>query len=206
MSDLLLVCNYWPFFPLPEIRRFDYTAIDGSMEPLTAVFYFDPKRQAMIYADYDHNGTWKDNWVYTYQPGVGVNEWGDDYPNKTVVMSPGILWGDMVRVGDVISNKPKFDTFRCSPWQFGEGDQIVKFESWCAKWTNQAGKVWDDVLIFSYEQRWNCGKWTGARYYNAAGVGPIALEWIAQGPDGNFVTTARMDAVVTSYNKEALVA
>lgn len=206
MSDLIACVRYWPFTFSQRILRWDYTAVDGSMEPLVALFYYDPSTNSLIYGDYKHDGTWTDNWYLQYQPGQGVIEWMDTYPNKTVKMSPGIGWGDLVRIGDTYVGKPVFDTFGCSPPQVGSGDQIVNYEALHPTWTNQAGKVWEDVLQISYMQRWNGGKWGGARYWLAAGLGPCAVQWQAQNDAGEIVTVARMDGELTIYNDEAKVA
>ena len=206
MSDLIAVVHYWPFTFSQRILRWDYTAIDGSMDPLVALFYYDPQTNSLVYGDYKHDGTFVDNWFLQYQPGQGVMEWRDDYPTKRVVMSPGIGWGDLVRIGDTYVNKPSFDTFACSPPQIGSGDQIVNFEAHHPTWTNEAGKVWEDVLQISYMQRWGGGKWAGARYHLAAGLGPCAVTWQAENDKGEIVTTSRMDGELTIYNNEAKVA
>jgi len=206
MSDLIAVVRYWPFTFSTRIIRWDYTDTGGTMEPLVALFYYDAATNSLIYGDYDHTGTFKDNWYLQYQPGQGVVEWRDDYPNKKVVMSPGIGWGDLVNIGDTFVNKPSFDTFACSPPQIGSGDQIVNFEAHHLKWTNAAGKEWDDVLQISYMQRWGGGKWAGARYWLAAGLGPCAVQWQAENDKGEIVTTSRMDGEITIYNGEQAVA
>lgn len=205
MSDLIPVVRYWPFSFDQRIIRWDYKAIDDSMPPLVALFYYDPNTNSMIYGDYKADGTWADNWFMQYRPGEGVVEWRDDYPGKSVVMSPPIYWGDMVRIGDSVANKPKFDTFKCSPWQVGSGEQIVVFEQLLPNWINSAGIAFNDVLVFSYQQRWGNGKWSGARYWNAAGLGPCAVQWKAQDPQGNWVETARMDGALTIYDNGAKV-
>ena len=206
MSDLIPVVKYWPFTFSQRIIRWDYAYIDGSGDPLTALFYYDAPSNSLIYGDYKSDGTFLDNWFMQYRPGQGVVEWRDDYPTKRIVMSPPIFWGDMVRIGDTVTNTPSFDTFKCSPLQIGSGEQIVVFEELLPSWTNNSGETFNDVLVFSYQQRWNGGKWTGGRYWNAAGLGPCAVQWKAQGPDGNFVEVARMDGKLTIYNDEAKTA
>jgi hypothetical protein len=206
MSDLIPVVRYWPFTFSQRIIRWDYTAVDGSMEPLVALFFYDAPSNSLVYADYDAKGVWKDNWYLRYIPGFGVAEWMDTYPGKSVTLSPPIGWGDMVRIGDTYTNHPAFDTFRCSPPQIGSGDQIVTFEALHPTWSNDAGKVWEDVLQISYMQRWSGGKWSGARYWLAAGLGPCAVQWQAEGDNGEIVTVARMDGEITIYNDEAKVA
>lgn len=206
MSELIPVVRYWPFDFSTRILRWDYTALDGSMDPLVALFYYDAASNSMIYGDYKHDGTWVDNWYMQYQPGVGVAEWQDTYPNKSVVMSPPIGWGDLVNIGDTYIGKPAFDTFRCSPPQIGSGDQMVTYEALHPTWTNNAGKVWNDVLEISYMQRWNGGKWAGARYWLAAGLGPCAVQWQAENDKGEIVVVSRMDGKLTIYNANTQVA
>ena len=64
------------------------------------------------------------------------------------------------------------------------------------------GVVYNDVLQFTYLQSWSGKRATGARYWMAKGVGPVAVQWLAQDPKDpqKLIETARMDAVVTSYN------
>jgi hypothetical protein len=74
------------------------------------------------------------------------------------------------------------------------------------EFTLSNGDKYEDVLTMVYQQSWG-SKTTGARYYMAKGIGPIALNWIAPDPNkpGNFITTARMDAkytVIDGYQKD----
>lgn len=198
---MIFVPGYWPYFKTHELRRFDYTVDDGTMEPITAVFSYDPRTDSMLYADYDGAGTWKDTWYYQYRPGFGIAEWRDDYPgNKVVVMDPPIGWGEFATVGQTYTNSPKMDPFRSCPPAIAQGWQVVVFEALLDSFTLRNGRAYPNVLQFLYQQSWNGGKSGGARYWMACGVGPIAVQWVAQGPDGQMVETSRMDAVVTSYN------
>jgi hypothetical protein len=206
MSDLIPVVKYWPFTFSQRIIRWDYTDTGGTMDPLVALFYYDAQSNSLIYGDYDHAGNFKDNWYMRYVPGFGVAEWRDTYPNKVVTLSPAIGWGDMVRIGDTYVNQPEFDTFSCNPPQIGSGEQIVKFENHFDHWENDAGTPFEDVLVISYMQRWGNGKWAGARYWLAAGLGPCAVQWQAQNDAGEIITTTRMDGKITIYNGEAKVA
>jgi hypothetical protein len=203
MSDKILVAAYWPFFNNNEWRRFDYTAVDGSMPPITSVFSYDPKTNSMLYDDYDANGVWKDRWYYQYRAGFGIAEWRDDYPNnKVVVMNPPIGWGNLESIGEAYQNKPAMDPFKCWPWSFAKGRQIVAFEALLQNFVVNCGIVYYDVLQFTYLQSWSGKPATGARYWMARGIGPVAVQWLAQDSKDptKIIETARMDAVVTHVN------
>ena len=198
---MIFVPGYWPYFKTHELRRFDYTAIDGSMPPLTAVFSYDPTTDSMLYADYNGEGVWRDTWFYQYRPGFGIAEWRDDYPgDKRVVMSPPIGWGEWATIGQTYTNSPKMDPLRSWPPSCAQGWQAVVFEALLDSFTTMNGTVYNNVLQFCYQQSWNGGKPAGARYWMALGVGPVAVQWVAQNDQGQVIETARMDAVVTSYN------
>ena len=47
----------------------------------------------MLYNNYDSAGTWLNKWFYRYNPGFGVAEWRDDYPNNKKV----VLKNDYIR-------------------------------------------------------------------------------------------------------------
>jgi hypothetical protein len=202
MSDTILVAAYWPFFNTHEWRRFDYTAVDGSMAPITSVFSYDPTTASMLYDDYDGKGVWKDRWFYQYRAGFGVAEWRDDYPGKKVVMNPPIGWGNLVTLGSDYINYPAMDPFKCWPPSFSKGVQCVHYEALLPNFLVSSGIVYNDVLQFTYLQSWDGKPATGARYWMALGIGPVAVQWIAQDPNdrSKLIETARMDAVVTSYN------
>lgn len=203
MSNTIFVAAYWPFFNTNEWRRFDYTAVDGSMEPITSVFSWDPQTNSMLYDDYDGKGVWKDRWFYQYRAGFGVAEWRDDYPGgKKVVMSPPIGWGNLETIGSNYQNHPNMDPFRCWPPSFARGVQVVVYEQQLQNFLVSSGIVYTDVLQFTYLQSWDGKPATGARYWMALGVGPVAVQWLAQDPkDPNkIIQTARMDAVVTHVN------
>lgn len=203
MSDTIFVPAYWPYFNTHEWRRFDYTAVDGSMDPITSVFSFDPSTNSMLYDDYDGKGVWKDRWYYQYRAGFGIAEWRDDYPGgKKVVMDPPIGWGNLEVIGGSYQNSPKMDPFRSWPPAIAKGQQIVAFEKHLANFLVASGIVYQDVLQFTYLQSWDGKPAIGARYWMALGIGPVAVQWLAQDPKDKtkIIETARMDAVVTSYN------
>jgi hypothetical protein len=203
MSDKIFIAGYWPYFNTSEWRRFDYTAVDGSMEPITSVFSYDPQTNSMLYDDYDGHGVWKDRWFYQYRAGFGIAEWRDDYPGgKKVVMNPPIGWGNLQEVGSDYINYPAMDPFKCWPPAFAKGTQCVHYEAKLTNFLVESGIVYNDVLQFTYLQSWDGKPATGARYWMALGIGPVAVQWIAQDPNdrSKLIETARMDAVVTSYN------
>jgi len=193
---MIFMPAYWPFFNSGELRRFDYTAIDGSMPPITSVFSYDKGTGSMLYIDYDAHLTWKDTWYYRYDIGSGVNEWRDDYPDKKVVMSPPIGWGEYVEK-DYITY-PKMSLLQSWPPTMARGIQIVHIETLLDYW-----QTYNDVLVFTYMQAWDGKPGTGARYWMAKGVGPVAVQWLAQDPKDPtkpMIQTSRMDANVSSVN------
>jgi len=189
---MIRVADYWPFFKTSELRRFDYTAVDGSMPNLTDVFAYDKGSDSMLYVNYDAHLTWKSTWYYQNRPGFGVAEWRDDYPGgKKIVMNPPIGWGEYVEIGGSYVNKPKMSPFQSWPPAMSSGVQICAYEA-----------LQDDTLIFTYLQSWSGKPGTGARYWMKRGVGPVSVQWLAQDPKDPYgkplIETARMDAVVTS--------
>lgn len=201
----IFIPDYWPLFVTGELRRFDYTAIDDSMPPITSVFAYDKGSNSMLYIDYDAHLTEKDRWYYQYRPGFGIAEWRDDYPGgKKVVMNPPIGWGEYQDIGSDYINYPKMDLFRSWPPAMAKGVQICHYEQLLDKFRVQTGVIYPDVLVFTYLQSWDGKPAGGARYWMAKGVGPIAVQWLAQDPTNPYskpiIQTARMDAVVSTIN------
>jgi hypothetical protein len=205
------VVEYWPFWTTPgKLRRFDYTAIDDSMPPITAVFAYDVGSKSMLYVDYDAHLNWKDTWYLKYDPRNGVMEWRDDYEGgKKVVMNPGIGWGNIQEIGGSYINYPKMDPFQSWPPAMAQGVQIVAYEELLPSFRLTNGKVYNDVLVFTYLQSWSGKPGGGARYWMAKGVGPIAVQWLAQDPTNPYskplIQTARMDADVSDVDPSALI-
>lgn len=200
------VVEYWPFWKtVGKLRRFDYTAVDGSMPPITSVFAYDKGSDSMLYIDYDAHLNWKDTWYLKYAPNNGVMEWRDDYPGgKKVVMNPGIGWGNVEQIGGSYVNKPKMDPIQSWPPAMASGVQCVAYEALLPGMTLASGKTYNDVLQFTYLQSWSGKPGSGARYWMAKGVGPIAVQWLAQDPTNPYskpiIETARMDAIVTEVD------
>jgi len=209
MATLINVRNYWPFWSDPNhLRRFDYTAIDGSMPPLTSVFGYDKTMNCMKLFDYDSHLNLVDIWYYDYRPGKGgVAEFRDDYPtkDKKIVMDGllgrPIMWGDVQSIGQSIVNYPKMNPLQSWPPSFSGGCQTVAFEDMIPSLTLANGQTYTNVLQYSYLQSWDGHPATGARYWSAFGVGPVSLQWVAQDPTNPtgkpIIQTARMDAIVT---------
>jgi hypothetical protein len=195
---------YWPMFNTSELRRFDYTAIDDSMPPITSVFAYDKGTDSMLYIDYDAHLTFKDKWYYRYNKGSGINEWRDDYPDKKIVMSPGIGWGEYLDVGSDFITYPQMNPLQSWPPAIAKGVQIVHVEKLLDQFRVQTGVMYQNVIQFTYLQAWDGKPGSGARYWMACGVGPIAVQWLAQDPTNPYsrpiIETARMDAVVTTVN------
>jgi hypothetical protein len=175
---MLFVPAYWPFFKSGELRRFDYSNPDAPS--FTSVFSYDKGSDSMLYNNYDSAGTWLNKWYYQYRTGFGVAEWRDDYPgNKKVVLNPPIGWGEFQEVGSDYIDYPKFDFFKCWPPASSKGVQIVHFEEQISQ-MNVLGVYYQDVIKFSYLQNWDGKPATGARYWMALGVGPIATQFLTQ--------------------------
>jgi hypothetical protein len=174
----LFIPAYWPLFTTHELRRFDYSA--PAAPNFTSVFSYDPGSNSMLYNNYDSNLNWLNRWYYRYNPGFGIAEWRDDYPNnKKVVMNPAIGWGEFQDIGSTYQNSPQFDFFKCWPPATSSGLQIVNFEQHLSTYTANS-RTYSDILVFSYLQAWNGKPATGARYWMALGVGPIATQFLTQ--------------------------
>lgn len=200
------VVDYWPFWTTPgKLRRFDYTAIDESMPPITSVFAYDVGSKSMLYIDYDAHLTWKDSWYLKYDPANGVMETRDDYPgDRKVVLNPGIGWGNVETIGGSYVNYPKMDPLSSWPPAMAHGVQCVAYEQLLDRMSLTTGRTYNDVLVFTYLQSWSGKPGTGARYWSARGVGPIAVQWLAQDPTDPYskpiISTARMDATVSDVD------
>jgi len=209
-STLVNLPSYWPAFTSEEKRRFDYTSPDGSLAPITSIFAYDRATKSMLYQDYNADMEWQDTWYYSAKPEYGIAEWRDDYPQKNflqkvifgpikkIVMTTPIGWGENLPVGGMYSNRPAFSLLRSTPPQLGRGSQSVVLESVLHDFTTRDGTRYDDVIQFLYQQKWGCGPQTGARYWMAKGVGPVAIQWVAEDPQTHqLVESVRIDAVVT---------
>jgi hypothetical protein len=189
-------------FQTSELRRFDYTAVDDSMPPITSVFAYDQGTKSMVYIDYDAHLNFKDKWFYKFQPGFGIAEWRDDYPSKKVVMSTPIGWGTYHELGDDYINYPRMSLLQSWPPAISKGVQIVHFEKLLPWMRLSDGKHYDDVLQFTYLQSWDGKPGVGGRYWMAKGVGPIAVQWLAQNPTNPrgapIIQTSRMDATIST--------
>lgn len=201
MSNNILVPAYWPLFKTHELRRFDYASENPALPPFTSVFSYDTGSDSMLYNNYDAAGTWLNKWFYQYRPGFGIAEWRDDYPGKKIVLNPPIGWGEMERIGGTYTNYPKFDFFKCWPPMADSGTQIVAFEELIPQ-MNVRNVYYKDILKFSYLQSWSGKPATGARYWMALGVGPIATTFLTQSKADPKVVeeTPRWNAVVTRVN------
>jgi hypothetical protein len=216
MTDQIFIPRYWPFWTDPTLlRRFDYKAVDGSMPNFTSVFSYDDTMKCMKLYDYDSHLTMNDIWFYEYRKGTGVVEFRDDYPekHKKVVMD-GLLgrpipWGDTQVVGQSLIGYPKMNPVQSWPPAFSGGCQIVVFEDLLPNLTLTNGQTYSDVLVYSYLQSWDGHPATGARYWAAAGIGPVRLQWVAQDPSNPtgkpLIQTALMDATVTDVGGSGLV-
>jgi hypothetical protein len=212
MSNNIFMPAYWPFFKTNELRRFDYVGENSTIPPFTSVFSYDVGSDSMLYNNYDPSGKWLNKWFYQYKPGFGVSEWRDDYPKggwpsgrKKVVMDSflgvPIGWGDIGTIGGYYKNKPKMSPILSNPPQFLTGTQIVIWESALNSFALSNGTVYNDVITVVYQQSWG-SKTSGARYWFAKDIGPVAVQWIAPDPNnkGAYITTARMDSKFTIIN------
>ena len=197
----VFVPEFWPLWKSSKVVRFDYAAADGSVAPITSVFSYDKASDSMLLDDYDGNGgAWRDRWFYQYRPGFGIAEWRDDYPGgKKVVMDPPIGWGNYQEIGGSYINYPKMSFWKSWPPAMSSGVQIVAYEALLNSFENKSG-TYNDVLQFTYLQSWSGKPAAGARYWMAAGLGPVSVQWIAQDPKDiskPLIQTARLDATIT---------
>lgn len=189
--SLIVVEEYWPFFCSSEKRRFDYVSIinsapDSAADPFTAIYSYDSKKKSMILSEYSKNGILINKWYYKSIKGFGVAEWRDDTRYSYVVYSEPIGWGHIVNIGEQFFNRPRMCPYKSWPPKLLSGRQIVNFETLHSTFTTQNGSTYYDVLQFSYLQSWGAkGRIGGARYWMAKGIGPIALQWIAEIPKGS---------------------
>jgi hypothetical protein len=101
------------------------------------------------------------------------------------------------------------DPFQSWPPAMAQGVQIVAYEELLPSFRLTNGKVYNDVLVFTYLQSWSGKPGGGARYWMAKGVGPIAVQWLAQDPTNPYskplIQTARMDSDVSDVDPSALI-
>ena len=199
MTESVFVAKYWHFYKTAEKRRFDYYLKGNSKSQFSSTFSYDAATDSMLYVDADENGKWKDTWYLQYRKGFGIAEWRDTYPSgQTKTFSTPIGWGDTELIGSTYSNVPRVDILRtwppCLPLT---GQQYVNYEAVLPTFKLRDGKVYKDVLQMLYQQQFGKTR-GGARGWFAAGVGPIALEWVAPDDKGNIVVTDRYHAKVTS--------
>lgn len=203
------LASYWPVFSSDERRQFYYTA--DNLPPFTSVFSYDAATKSMILQDYSADGQWLNTWYYTPEPGFGIAEWRDDYPQdnaflsalfgpiKKVVLAVPIGWGEVLPVGGVYENTPIFSLLRSAPPQIAIGSQYVRLEAVLDDFTTRDGTTYDDVIQFSYLQQWGSDMQVGARYWMAKDVGPVAIQWIGVNPETQkLIQSVRIDAVVAS--------
>jgi len=157
----------------------------------------------MLLSDYSGGASpvFKDKWYYQYRPGFGLAEWRDDYPGgKKVVMDAPIGWGDTQEIGSAYVNYPQMVWWQSWPPSFSKGCQIVAFEELHPSFSLTTGN-YNNVLQFTYLQSWDSKPALGARYWMAEGIGPVAVQWMAQDPKNPIhnplIITARMDAVIS---------
>jgi len=200
------VRDYWPFWTDTTLyRKFTYVDVTGSMPNFISVFSYDAGSKSMLLTDFDSHLQWRDVWFYQYRPVFGVAEYQDNYPGGKKVVMDGLFgepigWGDKVSIGGSYVNYPKMNPAKSWPPAFASGVQCVAFEAMLPSMTLTNGHTYDNVLQYSYLQAWDGKPGGGARYWAAAGVGPIALAWMAQDPSNPtgkpLIVTARMDADV----------
>ena len=210
---MISVVQYWPFDLVAsrKTRSFRYVDATGVVPSITAVFSYDSAAKELNLAEYDAEGVWQDSWRLVYEPSLGVCEVSDWYPQSNVFekilfgvvrkqnLFLPIEWGGRVTIGQTLKSYPKYDALTSRPpfCVHGSGEQVVKFEQLLQHLYLASGAVYENVLQFSYAQTW-AGKTSGARYYAAPGVGPVAIEWIAYDADGEITKVEpRLEATVT---------
>ena len=195
----VFVPKYWPFFATAERRVFRYRQEGDPKVQFSSVFSFDAASNSMLCVDANADGVWTDTWWLQYRPGFGLAEWRDTYPKgKVETYTTPIGWGEVQTIGTVYRNKPRVNVFRTWPPTLPlTGSQQVSFEALLDEFTLRDGTVYRDVLQMFYQQTW--GRTSGGRYWMAAGVGPVAVQWAAPNAAGTGLdVTDRYDAEVTS--------
>ena len=209
------VVDFWPFDLVDTTKRrtFKYADKTGVVAPFSSTFYFDASLGALICSDSDENGVWHDNWLLQYSPVLGVIEVADWYPQtnswlaalfgpvQKEVLSNPICWGGAVAVPSTISNSPKYNPLASTPiyCASGSGFQAISFETLLPSMTLNNGTTYENVLQFVYAQSWGGKAPTGARYWMAKGVGPIAIQWLGFNSLGAIIVTEpRCDATVAN--------
>jgi len=206
------VSDYWPQPKPGEKIRFDYYTKTNALF-VSSVFSLDAATNSVLYEDY--GGQWLNAWFLNYSNTRGVVEWRDDASlsgilkllfgarSRTVYkVGKEILWGNQQQVGDKISNQIEIDYSKSyglfppfkGSWSFGW--QEVAFNNLYPTYKTVLGDVWNNVLEFTYMQKWS--KWAGAIYRCAKGVGPIEIQWIAVDSQGNFVISDPIAAKVST--------
>jgi hypothetical protein len=204
--------DYWPQPKPNEIHTFSYTDggpmpdtnAPGPLPPMTSKFVLDDDKKSVLYVDYDENMKWKDTWYLQNRPFYGIAEWRDDNvttnklfgcKNKIVFKQDSpIWWGEMCEIGKDYKNFPTSDFFSCWPFQYIKGTQSFNYQTKQDNITLNNGDKYYDVVTCIYQQSWG-SKTTGARYWFAKGIGPIAVQWIAINPtDKSIIITNRLEA------------
>jgi hypothetical protein len=191
---------YWPFdlVGTTKTRTFHYVDPTGVVPPWTSVFGYDAPANALVYLDSGPTGAWTDTWFL--QAGAeGIIEVEDWYPQtspelavlfgttKKIAFKTPIGWGSKVLgFPQTVINYPVYNAEACVPpfAASGSGQQTIVFEKHLEHFEYRDVVTYDDVIQFSYAQKWGNGTPTGARYWLAKGVGPIAVAWIAYNADG----------------------
>jgi hypothetical protein len=202
----IFIPDYWPLFQTREKRVFKYSCPDGTEISFNSEFSCDFTKNSMRYESYDENASWLNTWFYQHRPGFGIAEWRDDHPldgwrrnifgakDRHIFLNP-IGWGEYATIGGTYVNRPVKNTLLCWPPMFAVGEQQIYFEAFLDDFSTYHGVDYTDVLVFKYRQRFG-GRSSGARYYNARGIGPVAIEWIHYKDDGTEHVKTRVDAVV----------
>ena len=202
----IFIPDYWPLFQTAEKRRFKYTCPDGTEISFNSEFSYDASKKSMRFESFDENSNWLNTWFYQHRPGFGLAEWRDDHPldgwrrhifgakDRHVFAKP-IGWGEYASIGGTYENKPVKNTLLCWPPMFAVGHQHIHFENRLEHFSTYHSVQYQDVIVFKYRQKFG-KRSSGARYYNARGIGPVAIEWIHYKDDGSEVIKTRVDAVV----------
>jgi hypothetical protein len=189
----IFVPEYWPLFTTDEQLVSNFYASDGSGLHFTSIFSYDRALNSMEFQNYGANGNWLNTWFYQYQPGFGIAEWQDQYPQtgilatlfgpvKQVTMSTPIGWGDWANIGSTYTNSPSINPLKSNPpGQFGTGYQAVTFEALDPTFTLSNGTTYTNVLVFADVQIWR-GQAQETWFWMAQGLGPIAIQFFAPDP------------------------
>ena len=206
------IIDFWPqcFTPNTHSVTFSYAEVPNNAA-FSAKFSYDSSTQSMVLNEYNSSGVWQDTWYLKNENGQ-VTEWRDDIPASGLyellgvqkiqeIYSSPIIWGTQAVIGTTTPFEWSFNLPMTGSWPpqtSQSGVQEIVWEELLPTFTLSNGKTYSNVLVQVYQQKWTSGNFTGARWWMAKGIGPIAIQWMAPNPNNpsEFIVEPRQDAVI----------